>query len=76
MSKIVRYELDLNQLPPLTEAQQAELKALATMPDSDIDCSDIPPLDDAFWKNAVRGRFYKPNNAILREAMLHSIQKT
>ena len=30
------------------------------MPDSKIDFSDIPPLDDAFWKNAVRNPFYKP----------------
>ena len=30
------------------------------MPDSKIDYSDIPPLDDAFWKNAVRSPFYKP----------------
>ena len=37
------------------------LFALATaMPDSDIDDSDIPLLDDAFWKNAVRNPFYKP----------------
>lgn len=60
MSKIVRHEVDLNDLPPLTEKQEAELKALAEMPDNEIDCSDIPPLDDAFWKNAVRNPFYKP----------------
>ena len=60
MSKTVRYELDLNALPPLTEAQQAELKALADMPDSDIDYSDIPPLDETFWQNAVANPFYKP----------------
>lgn len=66
MNKTIRYELDLNQLPPLTEAQQAELKALAAMPDSDIDCSDIPPLDDAFWKNAVRGRFCKPKPGTIK----------
>jgi uncharacterized protein (DUF4415 family) len=60
MSKTVRYELDLNNLPPLTEKQKAELKALSEMPDSEIDHSDILPLDDAFWKNAVRNPFYKP----------------
>lgn len=60
MSKIVRYEVDLNNLPPLTEERQAELKALAEMPDSEIDYSDIPPLDESFWKNAVRNPFYKP----------------
>lgn len=100
MSKTVRYEVDLNNLPPLTDEQKAELKALSEMPDGEIDYSDIPPLDDAFWKNAVRNPFYKPTktsttvrvdsdvlawlksqgkgyqtriNAILREAMLHSL---
>ena len=28
MSKTFRYELDLSPLPPLTEAQRAELRAL------------------------------------------------
>ena len=60
MNKIVRYEVDINNLPPLTEERKAELKALAEMPDSEIDFSDIPPLDEAFWKNAVRNPFYKP----------------
>ncbi|MDR0780521.1 MAG: BrnA antitoxin family protein [Pseudomonadales bacterium] len=60
MSKIIRYEMDLNNPPPLTDKQKAEIKALAAMPDDQIDYSDIPPLDDAFWKNAVRNPFYKP----------------
>jgi uncharacterized protein (DUF4415 family) len=45
---------------PLTAKQKRELKALAKMPDSDIDTSDIPELPPEFWKNAVRGRFYRP----------------
>ncbi|HZZ36962.1 MAG TPA: BrnA antitoxin family protein [Caulobacteraceae bacterium] len=45
---------------PLTVEQRERLSALAERPDSEIDYSDIPPLDDAFWKNAVRGRFYRP----------------
>ncbi|WP_297484655.1 BrnA antitoxin family protein [Ferrovum sp.] len=60
MSKIVRYEVDLNNPPPLTAEQKAELKALAEMPDESIDYSDIPPLDEEFWKQAVRNPFYKP----------------
>jgi uncharacterized protein (DUF4415 family) len=60
MSKTVRHEVDLIKLPPLADAQKAELKALSEMPDGKIDYSDIPPLDDAFWKNAVRNPFYKP----------------
>jgi len=60
MSKTVRYEMDLNNPPPLTDAQHAEINALAARPDSEIDYSDIPPLDEAFWQNAVRNPFYKP----------------
>jgi uncharacterized protein (DUF4415 family) len=60
MGKIVRYEMDLNNPPPLTRKQQDELKALAATPDDSINFSDIAPLDDAFWKNAVRNPFYKP----------------
>lgn len=55
---MVRYKQ--GELPPLTEERKAELKALAEMPDSEIDYSDIPPLDDAFWKNAVQNPFYRP----------------
>ena len=60
MSKTVRYEIDLNNPLPLTDNQKAEVKALSEMQDDDIDYSDIPPLDDAFWKNAVSNPFYKP----------------
>jgi uncharacterized protein (DUF4415 family) len=60
MYKTVRYEVDLDNLPPLTDEQQAEIRALSEMPDSEINCSDIPHLDDAFWKNALRNPFYKP----------------
>ena len=39
---IVRHTLDLNNPPPLAARQRKELKALAAMPDSEIDYSDIP----------------------------------
>jgi uncharacterized protein (DUF4415 family) len=58
--KLVKHDVDLANLPPLTERQKAELAALAVRPDSEIDTSDIPSLTEEFWKNAVRGRFYKP----------------
>ena len=57
---IVRFELDPGDLPPLSEAQHAELAALEATPDSDIDFSDAPALSEAFWQNAERGRFYEP----------------
>jgi uncharacterized protein (DUF4415 family) len=58
---MVEYEIDLTNPPALTAAQKAELTALKTKPDSEIDYSDIPPLGDAFWKTAVRNPFYRPN---------------
>ena len=57
---MVRYELDLSDPPPLTAAQKEELKALVAMPDREIDLSDIPELDESFWKKAVRNPFYRP----------------
>ena len=41
------------ELPPLTEERKAHLKDLAEKPDSKIDYSDIPPLDETFWARAV-----------------------
>jgi len=58
-NRMVRYTIDLDNPPPLTAAQKAELKALAAKPDSEIDYSDIPPLTEEFWKNAVRNPFYR-----------------
>jgi uncharacterized protein (DUF4415 family) len=41
---IVKYEFDPKNPPPLTAQQRKRLNRLATMPDSEIDYSDIPPL--------------------------------
>ena len=43
---------------PLTPVLQAELDALAAMPDSEIDTTEMPPITD--WSHAVRGPFYRP----------------
>lgn len=48
------------ELPALTQERETELQALEDKPDSDIDYSDIPPLTDTFWVNAVQNPFYKP----------------
>jgi len=42
----------------LTEAQQAELKALEAQPDATIDTSDIPPVTD--FVGGIRGAFFRP----------------
>lgn len=34
--------------------------ALSEASDSEIDYSDIPPLDDSFWERAVPNPFFKP----------------
>jgi hypothetical protein len=60
MKNIVRHEIDLSNLPALTETQNAELDELSQLPDEAIDCSDIPPLGEAFWAKAVRNPFYRP----------------
>ena len=43
-----------------TPKQEKELKALAAMSDAEIDTTDIPELPPGAWKDAVRGRFYRP----------------
>ena len=47
-------------LPALTKAQRTRLTALAALPDSGIDTSDIPEMTDEQWKHARRGHFYRP----------------
>jgi len=44
----------------LNPKQKKELKALAAMSDDEIDTNDIPELPPGAWKDAVRGRFYRP----------------
>lgn len=56
----VSYALDPKRPTPLTADQLAELDALAALPDETIDTSDISPLTEAFWTNAVRNPFYRP----------------
>jgi uncharacterized protein (DUF4415 family) len=40
---------------PLSEESRKELDALAKLPDSEIDFSDIPATTEADWEDAVRG---------------------
>jgi uncharacterized protein (DUF4415 family) len=58
--RTVKYEIDITEPPALTRAQKAEVKSLKIQPESKIDYSDIPPLGDEFWKNAVRNPLYRP----------------
>jgi hypothetical protein len=42
------------------EPLRRELAALAAMPESEIDFSDIPATSEQEWHGAERGRFYRP----------------
>ena len=44
----------------LNARQKRELSALASMPEDAIDTSDIRELPPSAWKDAVRGKFYRP----------------
>lgn len=44
----------------LTAKQKRDLAALAALPDDRIDTSEIPELPVSAWKDAIRGRFYRP----------------
>ena len=43
---------------PLTAAQQAELEALAALPEEQINTADVPEQKD--WSGARRGLFFRP----------------
>jgi uncharacterized protein (DUF4415 family) len=58
--KMAHIEIDLTSPPELTIAQKEELRTLGLKPESEIDTTDIPTLDESFWKNAVQNPFYKP----------------
>lgn len=60
MSKVIRHEIDLGNLPALTAKQRAELQALAQAPEAQINYEDQPQLSRAFLKDAVRNPLYKP----------------
>lgn len=44
---------------PITEEQVERMRELATRTDSEIDFSDIPELDDAFFEKARQGTMYR-----------------
>ena len=54
--RIVSMKIDAAHPPPLTRKQKAELVALAKMPDSQIDYSDIPQTPAGFWEKPISGR--------------------
>ena len=57
MKKLVRKTLTGSSL---SESRMRNLSAIAARNDSEIDFSDIPPLTEKFWANAVRNPYYRP----------------
>lgn len=57
-SKRVFHELRPDQ--PLTARQKREIQKLAALPEHEIDTSDIPELPPEAWKDAARGKWYRP----------------
>ncbi len=60
IKKFAERRIDFAAQSPLSAADRSELERLAAMPEDAIDTSDLPELDEAFWQNAERGRFYRP----------------
>ena len=56
--KPVSYTLDT--LPPLTDAQKADLDRFAALPDEEIDFSDIPELTDDQLARMQRVENFRP----------------
>ena len=46
--------------PPMSAEERKRLLELSETYDGQIDFSDIPPIPEGTFKNAVRGRFYRP----------------
>lgn len=47
----------MNKVP---ESIRKELAGLAAKPENEIDFSDIPSTNEADWRVAERGKFYRP----------------
>lgn len=45
---------------PTSNKRERELKALAAIPDDQIDTSDIPELTEEQLSRAIRGQMYRP----------------
>lgn len=60
-NKIVSYRRE--DIPPITAERLAEMRAQYDRPDSEIDLSEIPEWTAKDFRNAERGRFYRPIKA-------------
>jgi hypothetical protein len=63
-TKIVRYKRE--DIPRMTAEEVMALKAKLDDPNFKIDYSDIPPMTDEQWKNAIRRRRYPAKDSVSR----------
>ena len=56
--KMVSYDAD--SVPKPTAEEERLFRLAMAKPDSEIDTSDIPEWTEEQFKNAVRGKFYRP----------------
>jgi uncharacterized protein (DUF4415 family) len=59
--KMISYRA--GELPPLSAESERQFQLAMAKPDSEIDTSDIPEITEEQFRNAVRGKFYRPNKA-------------
>ena len=58
-----KVEYTSDTLPPLTKAQEENLKRLTAMPDDGGDTDDMPELTDAQMAGTRQGALYRPVKA-------------
>lgn len=54
-----------NKIENMSAEQRARLERAATLPDSEIDTSDIPGAPPGAWTETVVGRFYRPRKEVV-----------
>lgn len=67
---LVISDFDPNNPPPLTPEQIAEIEALAKMPDSEINFSDIPPASERKPCITIRNPWLTPPTKTKLEAFM------
>lgn len=60
---IVKHTLDPKNPPKMSKAERARFDAIR---DEDVDCSDIPELDAAFWAKAKVEKFSQKASVTMR----------
>lgn len=64
-TKTARSKAATNTDVPLPIDMMERLRAVAAMPEDQIDTSDPDAPEVLDWSNAVRGRFYRPTKRLL-----------